>query len=55
MATDKKKRKTGEDGSYHTAQDGHGDRGRRKSKKRMVLIWNSDGDWSFQKQKNSRN
>ena len=30
----RKKSKTGEDGSYHTAQVGHGDRRRIKSKKR---------------------
>ena len=39
----RKKSKTGENGSYHTAQVGPGDRGRRKSKKGMVvnlaLIW----------------
>ena len=32
MVIDKRKRKTGEDGSYHTAPVGPGDRGRRKSK-----------------------
>ena len=31
--------KTGEDGSYHTAQVGLGDRGRKRSKKGMDLIW----------------
>ena len=39
----KKERKTGEDGSYHTAQIGLGDRGRKKSKKWIAfdldLIW----------------
>ena len=30
---EKKNSKTGEDGSYHTAQVGPGDRGRKKSKK----------------------
>ena len=38
-----KKEKTGEDGSYHTAQIGLGDRGRKKSKKwigfDLDLIW----------------
>ena len=32
-------RKTGEDGSYHTAQIGLGDRGRKKSKNGLDLIW----------------
>ena len=31
--------KTGEDGSYHTAQVGTGDRGRKKSKNVFDLIW----------------
>ena len=31
--------KIGEDGSYHTAQVGPRDRGRKKSKKGMELIW----------------
>ena len=39
----RKKSKTGEDGSYHTAQVGPGDRGRKKSKKLigfdLDLIW----------------
>ena len=39
----RKKSKTGEDGSYHTAQVGPGDRGREKNKKRngfdLDLIW----------------
>ena len=40
----RKKCKTGEDGSYHTAQVGIGDRGRKKSKKKrngfdLDLIW----------------
>ena len=39
----RKKSKTGEDSSYHTAQDGPGDRGRKMSKKRigfdLDLIW----------------
>ena len=39
----RKKIKTGENGSYHTAQVGPGDRGRKKSKKGMdfifALIW----------------
>ena len=39
----RKKSKTGENGSYHTAPVGPGDRGRKKSKKRnelyMALIW----------------
>ena len=39
----RKKSKTGEDGSYHTAQIGLGDRGRKKSKKwigfDLDLIW----------------
>ena len=35
----KKKRKTGEDGSYHTAQIGLGDRRRKKSKNGLDLIW----------------
>ena len=39
----KKESKTGEDGSYHTAQVGPGDRGKKKSKKRngfdLDLIW----------------
>ena len=34
----RKKSKTGEDGSYHTPQVGLGDRGRKKSKKGMDLI-----------------
>ena len=34
----RKKSKTGEDGSYHTAQVGPGDRGKSK-KKGMDLIW----------------
>ena len=34
METEEKKRsKAREDGSYHTAQIGHGDRGRKESKK----------------------
>ena len=32
METEGKKSKTREDGNYHTAQIGHGDRGRKKSK-----------------------
>ena len=31
--------KTGEDGGYHTAQIGLGDRRRKKSKNRLDLIW----------------
>ena len=34
----RKKSKTGEDGSYHTAQVGPGDRGREKSKKNVIDI-----------------
>ena len=43
----KKKRKTREDGSYHTALLGLGDRGRKKSKKwigfDLDLIWIENG------------
>ena len=40
MEMRRKKSNTGEDGSYHTAQVGPGDRGRKKSKKKgMDLIW----------------
>ena len=40
MESDQKRRsKTGEDGSYHTAQIGLGDRGRKKSKNGLDLIW----------------
>ena len=35
----KKKSKTGEDGSYYTAQIGLGDSGRKTSKNRLDLIW----------------
>ena len=35
----KKKSKTGEDGSYHTAQIGLGDRRRKKNKIELDLIW----------------
>ena len=50
----KKEDKTGEDGSYHTAQVGPGDRGRKKSKKWIgfdldLLTW-----MEFSKIKNSR-
>ena len=34
----RKKSKTGENGSYHTAQVGPGDRGRKRSKKGMNFI-----------------
>ena len=33
----KRRSKTGEDGSYHTAQIGLGDRGRKKSKNELDL------------------
>ena len=32
-------KKIGQDGSYHTAQIGLGDRGRKKSKNGLDLIW----------------
>ena len=38
LARLRKKSKTGEDDSYHTAQVGPGDRGRKKSKKGMDLM-----------------
>ena len=37
--TKKRRSKTREDGSYHTAQIGLGDRGRKKSKNGLDLIW----------------
>ena len=40
METDEEKNsKIGEDGSFHTAQVGPEDRGRKKSKKGMYMIW----------------
>ena len=40
MESDEKRRsKTEEDGSYHTAQIGLGDRGGKKSKNGLDLIW----------------
>ena len=41
METDRKKSKT-EDGSYHTAQVGRGDRGRKKSINRNGLLFGFD-------------
>ena len=42
METDKERKarlQTAKDGSYHTAQVGPGDRGRKKSKKRLDTTW----------------
>ena len=54
---ERKKRKSGEDGSNHTAHVGPGDRGRKKSKKEGIdLIWISLGlRLEFKKNNFSRN
>ena len=41
----KKENKTGEDGSYHTAQVDPGDRGRKKSKKRIGILFGFNLDF----------
>ena len=50
METDEKRRsKTGEDGRYHTAQIGLGDRGKKKSKNGLDLIWIEIGFFLIQR------
>ena len=48
---ERKARSTGEYGSYHTAQVGPGDRGRKKSKHILHLIWSFCIDIGIKKKK----